>query len=79
MEKGTERVQGIHDRPGREPRKRLLTVKEAAVYLARSEWAVRDLFYNGTLPVIRNENGRKIYFDIADLDQFIEGRKKIYK
>jgi hypothetical protein len=40
---------------------------------------MRDLSWSGQMPVVRNEGGRKLFFDIRDLDAFIEKRKSIYE
>ena len=58
--------------------KRLYTLKEAAVYLGRSVWSMRDLIWSGRLPVVKENGGRKIYLDILDLEDFIEKNKEIY-
>ena len=57
--------------------KRLYTVKEAAVYLGRSIWGVRELIWAGRIPVVRPE-GRKIFLDILDLEKFIDQNKSTY-
>lgn len=57
------------------PTKRLYNLKEAAEYLGRSEWSMRELQWKGALPVVRD--GRRIYFDIQDLDSYIESNKVI--
>ena len=49
---------------------RLLTVKEAAQYLARSEQAIRHLVFQRDLPVVRS--GRNVRLDRRDLDRWIE-------
>ncbi len=59
-------------------RKRLYTLKEAAEYLGRSEWAMRELIWAAKLPVVRPGGGRKIFLDIEDLDRFITQNKSIY-
>jgi hypothetical protein len=59
--------------------RRLLTLKEAAVYLGRWPWGMRDLAWDGWVPVVRSEGGRKLFFDIRDLDAFIERSKSIYE
>jgi len=59
--------------------RRLLTLKEAAVYLGRSSWGMRDLAWAGRIPVVRYEGGRKLFFDIHDLDAFIDKNKSIYE
>jgi len=56
------------------PRKRLYTLKDAAEYLGRPVWGVRELVWSGKLPVI--QDSRKMYLDIFDLDRYIDGSKK---
>lgn len=51
----------------------LLTVKEAAVYLGRSEQAIQHLIFEKLLPVVRV--GRRVHLDRRDLDAFIEKNK----
>jgi len=58
------------------PMKRLLTVKEAAIYIGRSVPAVRELIWAGKLPIIRPD--RRISLDINDLDRWIEQHKTTY-
>jgi excisionase family DNA binding protein len=58
--------------------KRLYTLKEAAEYLGRSEWGMRELVWSGKIPVVRVEGGRKIFLDIRDLDEFIGRNKSTY-
>jgi excisionase family DNA binding protein len=58
--------------------KRLYTLKEAAEYLGRSEWSMRELIWAGSIPVVRTEGGRKIFLDIEDLNDFINQNKSIY-
>lgn len=55
--------------------KRLFSLKDSAVYLGRTVWGVRELVWNGRLPVIRE--GRKYYIDIKDLDAYIENNKTV--
>jgi len=57
--------------------KRLYTLKEAAEYLGRSEWSMRELIWSGAIPVVRAEQGRKIFLDIEDLNDFIKLNKSI--
>ncbi len=56
-----------------EHKPRLLTVKQAAVYLNATIWFVRTLAWSGRIPYVRF--GRRILFDIKDLDEFIEQEK----
>jgi excisionase family DNA binding protein len=58
---------------GKPPGKRLFTIKEAALYLGRPVSGVRTLIWKGRLPYI--QDGRKQYFDIADLDGYINCNK----
>jgi hypothetical protein len=58
--------------------KRLFTLKEAAEYLGRSEWGMRDLIWSQVIPVVKQHEARKIYLDITDLDEFIEKNKVLY-
>jgi excisionase family DNA binding protein len=52
---------------------RLLTVKDAAQYLARSEQAIRHLVFQRDLPVVRS--GRNVRLDRRDLDRWIENSR----
>ncbi len=61
----------------REPiRPRLLTVKEASIYLGRSVPSVRELIYDGLLPIVRV--GRRVHLDLLDLDKWIDQHKIRY-
>ena len=51
----------------------LLNVKEAAVYIGRSEQAVQHLIFQKDLPVVRI--GRRVHLDRRDLDAWIEKNK----
>ena len=76
IDKGSKKTRGITN----PLRKRLYTLKEAGVYLGRSEYSVRTLIWNGALPVIKNpgndQQGKKQWVDILDLDLFIERNKE---
>ena len=54
----------------RSGRKRLLSVRETARYIGRTETAVREMTWNGKLPHIRAD--RRVLFDIRDLDRWID-------
>jgi len=58
--------------------KRLYSAKEAAEYLGRSVWGIRELVWSQAIPIVKQAGCRKIYFDIKDLDSFIEKNKAIY-
>jgi len=51
----------------------LFSVKEAAVYLGRSEQGIQHLIFEKQLPVVRF--GRRVHLDRRDLDAFIEANK----
>jgi excisionase family DNA binding protein len=51
----------------------LLTVKQAGVYLGRSEQSVQHLIFQNELPVVRV--GRRVHLDRRDLDAWIEKNK----
>jgi len=51
----------------------LLTVKQAAVYLGRSEQSVQHLIFQKDVPVVRI--GRRVHLDRRDLDVWIEKNK----
>ena len=59
--------------------KRLYTLKEAADYMGRSVWSIRELIWSGALPVVKTDGARKIYLDILDLNQFISRNKSVYR
>ena len=54
-------------------RPRLLNVKQAAVYLGRTEDSIRHLQSSGALPVLRADS--RVQFDIQDLDRWISQNK----
>ena len=55
--------------------KRLFTLQEAGQYLAKSNNAVKHLVWRGDLPTVRKNERAKIYFDLQDLDRWIEKHK----
>jgi len=54
-------------------KKRLYSIPEAAEYLGRSVWSIRELIWAGKLPSVKV--GRRIHLDIIDLDNWIERNK----
>jgi len=73
-ERGLQKAQGICN----PLRKRLYTLKQAAEYLGRSEWGMRDLIWKQLIPVVMNNGGRKIFIDVQDLDAYVSDHKLIY-
>ncbi len=53
---------------------RLLTVKQAAEYVGRSEQAVQHLISGGKVPSVRSD--RRVFIDRHDLDRWIELNKQ---
>ena len=52
---------------------RLYPLSDAAMYLGRSVYSVRELIWSGQLPVIKS--GKKQWLDIRDMDTWIEKNK----
>ena len=52
---------------------RLLTVKEAAIYIGRTQKGLRHLIASGAIPVVRE--GTRLHLDRSDLDRWVEMRK----
>ena len=67
-----KKTQGIST-PSCPLKKRLYSIPEAAEYLGRSIWSIRELIWNGSIPSVRM--GRRVHLDIIDLDQWIERNK----
>ena len=67
-----KKTQGISN-PACPLKKRLFTIKEAAAYLGRSVWSIRELIWAGKLPSVKA--GRRVHLDILDLDLWIEKNK----
>ncbi len=56
-------------------RHRLYTIRDAAVYLGRSEWVVAEMVRTGKLPYV--PDGKRKYVDIHDLDEYVAKNKTI--
>ncbi len=62
-------------RPDSSPvRRRLLSVREAGIYLSLSPWTIRDLCWSGQLAEVRI--GRRVLIDQRDLDALVESTKR---
>jgi excisionase family DNA binding protein len=53
--------------------KRLFDIKESAVYLGRSVWAVREMLWAGKMPYVKD--GKRILLDIQDMNVWIDKSK----
>jgi excisionase family DNA binding protein len=62
-------AQGIHNRA----RRRLFTLKEAAVYLGRGVDSTRELVYRRELRVIQEGRG-KVWIPVDELDRWIDDK-----
>lgn len=67
------KAQEIQNPSGGRVDKRLYTIHEAARYLGRSTWAVREMYYHGKIPCVRD--GRRMLFDINDMNEWIDKNK----
>ena len=56
--------------------KRLYTLPEAAKYLGRTLWSVRELVWAGKIPIVRD--GKRIFIDFNDLESYISKNKMTY-
>ena len=56
--------------------KRLYTLPEAAHYLGRTLWSIRELVWKGSLPIVRD--GKRIFVDIIDLESYVTKNKTTY-
>jgi hypothetical protein len=54
---------------------RLLTIKKAATVLGLSTWGMRERVWQGQIPVVKFDGGRKQYIDVQDLENFIQTHK----
>lgn len=52
--------------------RRLVRTREAATYLALSEWKIRKLVRNGQIPYIDDGKSGPWRFDLRDLDAYVE-------
>jgi hypothetical protein len=56
---------------------RLLALAAAAAYLGRTPRAMRELYWAGKIPIVRD--GKRIFFDRQDLDSYVQRNKSIYE
>jgi excisionase family DNA binding protein len=55
---------------------RLLRTRDAATYLGCSSWKIRRLVQDGALPYIPASDFGAWWFDITDLDSYVETQKR---
>jgi excisionase family DNA binding protein len=57
---------------------RLVKTKQAAEYLAISEWKLRNLVQQGLIPYIEDGGGTSPWrFDIRDLDEYVHRSRRV--
>jgi len=56
--------------------KRLYTLNEAAKYLGRTLWSMRELVWAGKIPIVKD--GKRIFIDFNDLDSYISKNKMTF-
>jgi hypothetical protein len=57
-------------------KKRLLRLKEGAVYLSLSTWQLRRVIQSGQVPVVRVGPNAPWLVDIGDLDKWVDTHKE---
>jgi excisionase family DNA binding protein len=55
--------------------KRLLTLKEAATYLAIGTWKLRQMVAHQEIKSVQHHHGSRLLFDLKELDKWIEAHK----
>ena len=60
----------------RQAQRRLFRIKDAAAYLGKSEWKLRQLVYDRKLRHIAESDGSPWQFDLCDLEQYIEQNRR---
>ena len=77
---GTERYKGLKLKPEKAAHgivnplpKRLYSLPEAAHYMGRTPWSMRELIWKGSIPIVRE--GKRIFVDIADMDAYVAKHK----
>ena len=54
--------------------RRLIWTKEAATYLSMSEWKLRRLIQDGSVPFVQDNENAPFLLDVRDLDAYIESQ-----
>jgi excisionase family DNA binding protein len=55
--------------------RRLLRVKEAAIYVSLSPWRLRKLVQDGHLPLVKYADNAPWLLDVQDLDGWVQRNK----
>jgi len=54
-----------------------MPLKRAADYMGLTVWARRERIWAGDIPVVQFPGGRKQFFDVNDIEVFINNNKRI--
>lgn len=54
--------------------KRLYNIEEASIYLGRTPNAIRQMIWDGKIPIVRDT--KRILLDVKDMDTWIERSKQ---
>ena len=80
---GTEQNNGIKNQGFKNTQRitnpyaqRLYALPDAAHYLGRTLWSMRELVWKGSIPIVRE--GKRIFVDVNDLNQYVEKHKTTY-
>ena len=57
------------------PSPRLMTLKQASAFLGLTVWALRERVWRGQIPFLKFPEGKKIYIDREDIEEFIKRNK----
>lgn len=57
--------------------KRMLDIKEVAIVIGLRPQTIRNQLNCGTFPIKTKKIGRKLLWDIRDIDRFLDGLKPI--
>lgn len=56
--------------------RRLLRVKEAALYISMSPWRLRKLIQDGELPIVKYGENAPWLLDVQDLEDWVQRHKQ---
>jgi excisionase family DNA binding protein len=61
------------------PDARVLTLAQAARYMALGEWVLRRKVWAGELPFLQSGKGARLRFDRMELDKFLQRERQQHK
>ena len=57
--------------------KRMLNIKELSIRIGLKPQTIRNRLHNGNFPIKTKRIGRKLLWDLKDVDRFLDGLKPI--